>query len=124
MAGVIEGTELVHTAAVRSIMSGPKTGKTYRRRGVTHQASAPGEAPASDTGTLVQRSRTEYDAPQLTGRVIFSTAYALALELGTERIEPRPFLRPALAANLPAIENAINRRIAAALGSQGRQAAE
>lgn len=124
MQGVIEGTELVHSTAVKLIMSGPKTGHVYTRRGVKHQASAPGEPPASDTGTLVQRSTTEYDHARLVGAVVFRTKYAEALELGTERIEPRPFLRPALAMSMPAIETAIERRVAAVLGGPNRQAAE
>ena len=36
------------------ILTGPRTGRIYRRGGVVHQASAPGEAPASDTGELRQ----------------------------------------------------------------------
>jgi HK97 gp10 family phage protein len=116
MQGVIEGTELVHSTAVRLIMNGPKTGKVYRRRGVEHQASAPGEPPASDTGALVQRSGTEYDQANLVGTVTFHSKYAAALEFGTERIEPRPFARPALAMNREAIQDAIGRRIAAVTG--------
>lgn len=124
MAGVIEGTEKVHTTAVRLVQTGPKSGRIYKRRGVVHQASAPGEPPASDTGTLVQRSGTEYDHTRLTGAVVFRSSHALPLELGTETMEPRPYLRPALAMNIDAITAAVSRRIAAVLGGQSRQAAE
>lgn len=104
MLGVVRGTELVHQEAVRLIQSPPKTGRVYQRRGVLHQASAPGEPPASDTGALVQMSGTRYEPDQLTGVVTFHAAYAAALEFGTVRIEPRPFLRPALAHNIAQIE--------------------
>ncbi len=33
-------------------MRGPKSGRVYRRKSVVHRASAPGEAPAIDTGIL------------------------------------------------------------------------
>lgn len=85
--------------AVSSILEGGKTGKIYRRRGVTHQASASGEAPASDTGRLAQSGRTFFKetSESVVAGVNFSTAYAGALEFGTQTIEPRPYARPALA---------------------------
>ena len=53
------GAQLIRSEAVKSIQTGPKSGKTYElynpRR--THIASAPGEAPASDTGNLVNQIR-------------------------------------------------------------------
>lgn len=107
MRGVVRGTEAVRATAIRSIQTGPKTGRVYRRRGVEHQASAPGEAPASDTGHLVQNSGTRYEPDVLTGFVTFSAAYAAPLEFGTVNMEPRPFLRPALAANADAIRDGI-----------------
>lgn len=70
---------------IRKIESPPKTGRIYG----THQASAPGEAPAADTGTLagsitVDRSEKE---------VILSAQapYAAVLEHGGAHIAPRPF---------------------------------
>ncbi|MEQ8448244.1 MAG: hypothetical protein RIB97_01020 [Nitratireductor sp.] len=56
--GVARGVEAVHEEATSLILDGEKTGRVYRRRGVEHQASAPGQAPASDTGRLVQSGRT------------------------------------------------------------------
>ena len=96
---VVEATEATLANAVRRIQEPPKTGHIYRRRGVEHQASAPGESPAADTGRLVQSGRTESNSSTLTGRVIFTTAYAAALEYGNDKgtIAPRPYARPALA---------------------------
>ena len=107
MRGVVRGTEAVHARAVRSITSGPKTGEIYRRRGVEHQASAPGEAPASDTGLLVRLSGTRYEPNELSGFVNFAAKYAAPLEFGTFRMEPRPFLRPALEAERQNITDGI-----------------
>ncbi|HRE45341.1 MAG TPA: hypothetical protein PKY87_15400, partial [Terricaulis sp.] len=59
--------DLVQETAVRGIAEGPKTGRVYTQRFAVnkhgyifaygsrppHQASAPGEYPASDTGTLM-----------------------------------------------------------------------
>lgn len=105
--GVIEGTELVKEEMVRSIQSGPKTGRLYRRRSVTHRASAPGEAPASDTGRLVQSITTAYKTEPIQGRVNAGTDYAASLEYGTTRMEPRPYARPALASKYDEILKAI-----------------
>lgn len=74
---------------------GPTTGRTYEkykpRR--THRASAPGEAPQSDTGRLAAATvyRDEGDSAVVENRV----KYSRALEFGTSRIRPRPAWRPA-----------------------------
>jgi HK97 gp10 family phage protein len=115
MKGVVAATELVHDAGTKLIQQGPKSGRIYKRRGVTHRASAPGEAPATDTGGLVQSGRTIYDAPNLTGRVNWSSQHAAPLEFGTEKIEPRPFGRRALDENRKKVEDLIAAGIAEAL---------
>lgn len=115
MTGVIAGTELVKETAIKSIQSGNKSGRIYQRRGITHQASAPGEPPASDTGRLVQSTQTQFDTGELLGQVVFRTAYAAPLEFGTSRIEPRPYARPALEANRDKISQAIEREVSKVL---------
>lgn len=62
-----------------------------------HQASAPGEPPAVDTGNLINSG---YAMQKRLGlwEVGFTAEYAAPLEYGTARIAPRPFLRPALEA--------------------------
>lgn len=112
---VVRGTESVRNEALRLILNTPKTGRVYRRRGVEHQASAPGEAPASDTGRLVASIRTEYENNNLVGRVVASTNYAAHLEFGTQRMQPRPFLRPAFANRINAIEIDIRVSVARAV---------
>lgn len=95
-AGVLRGIGLVERHAVRLITSPPKTGRIYRRRGVAHQASAPGQAPASDTGRLVASRRVIILEAGLRGRLTFGTEYALPLEVGTINMEPRPYARRSL----------------------------
>lgn len=92
MRGVVKATEAVRTEAIRLIVYGEKTGRMYGK----HRASAPGEAPASDTGYLVNSIRTRYDVVALTGTVVVGAEYGRFLEFGTQNMEPRPFLRPAL----------------------------
>lgn len=115
--GVGLAAHIVHGEAVRLITTGSKTGRVYSRRGVKHRASAPGQAPASDTGRLAQAGRVTIVSGLILARVSFSTKYARALErgsaykigggggvdtgaaqreMGTQTLAPRPFLRPAL----------------------------
>lgn len=76
----------------------PGTGRIYRRGGKAHQASAPGQPPAVDTGRL--RSSITHDVRiergGVIGRVGTNVEYAPHLELGTSRMAARPFLRPAV----------------------------
>lgn len=64
-----------------------------------HQASAPGMPPASDTGflrsSIGHRMNTDNSAD-----VYCAAPYANYVELGTRYMDPRPFLRPALAAGM------------------------
>ena len=95
---------------VTSIQRGPASGRTYthyfytnkngklvqgRKRAKPHTASAPGQAPMSDTGYL--STRITYDRlGDLTAVVGTKVDYALHLEYGTERMAARPFFRPAV----------------------------
>lgn len=73
------------------LTQGPKTGRVYRIRGVDHQASAPGEAPASRTGRLVRSFN--YNVHGFYQMEVGEDApYAGWLEDGTENMEPRPHL--------------------------------
>lgn len=90
-------TALQGESIVKVRLSQPGSGKEYSRgKTAVHKASAPGEPPAPDTGRL--RASTTHEVvvsgSRIIARVTVNTDYALALELGTERIAPRPFLRP------------------------------
>lgn len=88
--------------AVNSIQSGGKSGHIYGN----HQASAPGEAPAQDTGNLASHIGYNVDRKELSGEIFANTPYAARLEFGDITpgkngtfIEARPFMQPALEQN-------------------------
>lgn len=95
--GVIKSAEAIREEAIRLILDTPKSGRIYRRGNVFHQASAPGEPPASDTGSLVSRIEVKPVEEDVAAKVVANTKYAAFLEFGTVKMEPRPFMRPALA---------------------------
>lgn len=112
-------TDLVtdtHSLAVAGIEGGPKSGRTYRRGNVTHQASAPGQYPASDTGGLAGSVRFELPQPgNMTGRVGTSVAYGPMLEFGTSRMAARPWLMPSFERAKIGVEKELRARLEAKL---------
>lgn len=90
---VVRETALAIETDAKRRMQGPKSGRIYRRGGKLHVASAPGEAPAIDTGLLIDSIQTTHEG--LTSWVNVFSDYGRNLELGTHQIAPRPFLGPA-----------------------------
>lgn len=97
MDAVTDLTLETHANAVSSIQRGPKTGRVYVKSDPsrTHQASAPGEPPATDTGRLVGSIKMELPQTDATAYVGTKVDYGRDLELGTSKIRPRPWLLPA-----------------------------
>lgn len=89
-------------------MSEPKSGRMYRvsATGKLHQASAPGEPPAIDTGTLANSHWVEVPVSEPTAYIHVSTEYAEVLEFGGAKMAARPYLRPALEKVRPSFEAA------------------
>jgi hypothetical protein len=93
---IIEG----YLTTVRETMieefNAPKSGRA--RRG-SRRASAPGQPPARQTGTL-QESITDPQVRRsgraIVGELRVTARYAGFLERGTSRIAPRPFAQPAV----------------------------
>lgn len=102
----------IEAAAKQSIQAGDKTGKVYHLTNPKriHQASAPGQAPATDLGTLVNSIQT-VDTQRGDGEaeVVVGAEYGLYLEMGTKDIAPRPFLGPAVEAARPKFVYAIKK---------------
>jgi HK97 gp10 family phage protein len=100
--GIVQGTaQNIRTHAIKSIQRGTKSGIVYEKTSPkrTHRASAPGEAPATDTGRLAGSIRADIEG--LKAEVVADTEYAAWLEFGTQNIQPRPFLVPALEVERP-----------------------
>jgi hypothetical protein len=75
----------------RILKTGPKTGRLYRRPGrAPHQASAPGQAPANDTGNLA--NSLDYNVQRIRLEVGERAPYAIFLEDGTRKMKPRPHM--------------------------------
>lgn len=105
------------TKAVELIQRGPATGRVYEkylpRR--THQASAPGQAPATDTGRLAASIAFRMES-SLVALVVSNVEYAPWLEYGTQRMQPRPFMGPAA----QSVRTSLDRRIKAAIDRVAR----
>lgn len=70
--------------------------KRKAKKPIMHRASAPGQPPAVDTGTLRASINYYYDKPTRICLVGTPVEYAGDLEFGTKRIKPRPYFRPAV----------------------------
>lgn len=71
---------------------GPHTGRRYARGGRVHQASAPGQPPAPDTGTLLRSITIELGDMRAT--VGSRLPYSMFLEFGTRHMAARPMWLP------------------------------
>lgn len=107
--------EIVETSAkaietdVKVGMAAAKSGRVYDVGGVApHQASAPGEMPAVDTGALINSIQTEMEGPTM-AVVYTNQEYAIHLEYGAPAagIAPRPFFIPAAERERPHFQRAM-----------------
>lgn len=85
-------------AKIIDLMRAPKHGVVFKTKaGRTRQRSAPGEAPAIQTGALVNSIAQGLSFPSATTAILSSPLeYAEFLEEGTDRMEARPYARPAI----------------------------
>lgn len=129
--------QLVANDAKQRVARGPKSGNIYthffrskngtvfpvEKRGAPHQASAPGEAPATDTGRLLNSISADgsFDGTKFEGYVRADVDYARYLEFGTSKILPRPFLIPSVEANRQRIADMIRIASATAAGAWARK---
>lgn len=97
----------------KAIQGPPKTGRKYQRGTVVHQASAPGQAPATDTGFLVSSIYNE-DRGYLSKAIGSRLPYAFYLEFGTRKNAPRPSWVPAVERAIPKMLKRVDIAIAKA----------
>ena len=109
---ILGSAQLIRGEAIKSIQTGPKSGRIYEKYNPrrTHKSSAPGQAPASDTGNLVSQIRVRQKNPDEV--VVESNAlYSAFLEFGTSKMLARPFLFPATERSRPKITQAVFNRV-------------
>lgn len=103
------GSDLVRDTAARLeaeikiSYTGRKSGRIYKRGSRTHQASAPGEAPAVDAGNLSNSTQWVQES-RLRAVIGTSAEYAEVLEFGGVKMLPRPFMGPAFEKVKPIFE--------------------
>jgi HK97 gp10 family phage protein len=83
--------QLIELDAERSITTGAVSG-------ANHMPSNPGQPPNADTHFLDTNIETEIGGPGLV-TITSKAPYSAALEYGTSRISPRPFMSPAVQRN-------------------------
>lgn len=86
-AALFAGGEEIRAEASHMITEGAVSGKG-------HIASLPGNPPLEDTGVLRTHIETTQPAP-LHVEVSSNAPYAAALEFGTSKMQPRPYMQPA-----------------------------
>lgn len=123
---VVKTASEVRNNALKSIRREQSMGRVYthhftamlpsgaliegKKRSKPHTASAPGDAPNTDTGRLVVSIATENPRKGLS-YVGTSVEYGKYLEFGTRRVAARPWLRPAMDKAAPELPNAITNAI-------------
>lgn len=86
------------------VLSGTRSGKKYKR--LPNRSSAPGEAPATQSGTLRREwsEDTLMEGNRMVSRLTSNTEYAGYLEDGTRKMEPRPYVERIIDKAMPEIE--------------------
>ena len=106
------GGQLIRAEAIKSIQTGAKSGVMYQKYNPRreHRASAPGQAPASDTGNLVSKITVKQKSLNVV-HVESNADYSSFLEYGTSKMEARPFMFPAFEKSKKPILNAVFNRV-------------
>lgn len=112
---IFDLTTDTHANAIAAIAGGPKTGRVYTKKNPNrvHQASAAGQAPATDTGRLL--GSVQMILGDMSGQVGTNVAYGPMLELGTSKMAARPWLLPAFEKAKIGVEKELRARFEAKL---------
>jgi len=97
---------VIETTAKDRIQGGGRSGEVYTRRSVSHQASASGEYPKTDTGALVRNIFTERQSAYnyIVGSKGAGAPHGRYLEFGTLNMRPRPWLSRAAGESMQKIK--------------------
>jgi HK97 gp10 family phage protein len=108
-AALFAGGEVIRAEAAHLITEGAVSGKN-------HIPSLPGEPPNEDTGVLRTNIETTQVAP-LRVEVSSNAPYAVALEAGTSKMAPRPYMGPATQNKKKEVIDLVRRAVSAAAKS-------
>ena len=101
------------TDAKKMIQGGSRSGKTYKRKSITHQASAPGELPKTDRGELV--AGFFFDIKKTAGKVFGKLSnrakHAEHLEFKLAQDGGRPFMRPIFQKWAPRVQRNVSKAV-------------
>lgn len=122
--GVFLTAQDVRTAAVKSIQEqgfGSYVQRSRQGGGTyTHIAAAPNQAPNTDTGKLVNSIAVEMDWNDTSAEVGSNLDYAAYLEFGTKKMEPRPWLSPAVNGNVGNMQKNITKAAMTAIKANAK----
>ena len=91
------GANDIRNTIILSMRNTPKTGKHYKRGKKKHIASSAGNAPAIDSGDLLKSIIFDVRPMEIeVGSIINVPPYPRYLEEGTEKMDARPWLNPAV----------------------------
>lgn len=119
----VEAATLIKRSAQMAMRRSPASGRKYKRGDVKHTASSAGNAPRIDVGDLrkaVEVRQSKLNAKQVTVGVHSDAEdsnkkslgeRAYFLEVGTSKMEPRPFLVPALKRRAKDIKRVMNNKV-------------
>lgn len=96
---LLHGSVRIIQAEAKRLLSVAGSGRVNGKKAGPRRASAPGEPPRKQTGQGRASVAVEVDSTTMEGRVGPTAKYMAWLELGTKRVAPRPWLRPAVAAS-------------------------
>ena len=105
---------------IRRYNKGPASGRTYRKYKPkrTHRASAPGQAPMTDTGRLANATiyrKIGFARVRVENRVKYARALEYGSTAGKGNIKPRPAWRPAVKKMRPIFQRRMEKVLAEAV---------
>jgi HK97 gp10 family phage protein len=108
---IAAGGQMVMNEAKQSVQSHGSSGRTYTKYNPNrvHTASADGKTPNSDTGYLANNIYLVIDADKKGCEIESRAEYSEFLEFGTSKMQPRPFLQPALESKRQKIKSLFRR---------------
>lgn len=112
-AAIAKSARLVEAHAKRSIDRNGNWRTYIKPDGKIHKSSRPGTPPATDDGNLIDliTHKVKKMGNKWIGIVRSEADYSMALEFGTRKMFPRPFMGPALVLNIKAIREILRKAL-------------